>query len=85
MGKHEKTLAAVVSGTSNANVPFDDLCHLLPRLGFSQRVGKGSHGHIFARRDIAEIVNLQPARDGKAKSYQVKQVALIIKKYTLSL
>lgn len=32
---------------------------------------------------IIEIMNLQPLPDGKAKSYQVKQVRSIILKYKL--
>ena len=34
-------------------------------------------------RGVEEILNLQPLRDGKAKSYQVKQVREVILKYRL--
>ena len=77
MSRHEKTRERVLSGTCNANIEFDDLCHLLDRLGFGKRTN-GSH-HIFSRKGIPEIINLQPRDDGKAKPYQVKQVALMIK------
>ena len=39
----------------------------------------------FYRKDIENIINLQPAKDGKAKPYQVKQVRDIILKYRLML
>ncbi len=59
---------------------FADLCQLLRRLGFEERM-RGSH-HIFTRDDIAEILNLQPS-GSNAKPYQVKQVRGVILKYRL--
>jgi hypothetical protein len=50
-------------------------------LGFSERI-KGSH-HIFFKKNISEIINLQSLKSGKAKAYQVKQVRNIIIKYEL--
>ena len=50
-------------------------------LGFNERI-KGDH-HILTKPGVAEIINLQPLRDGRAKVYQVKQVRVIILKYTL--
>jgi predicted RNA binding protein YcfA (HicA-like mRNA interferase family) len=80
MGKYEKLILQILSGTSDANVRFDDLCNLLRKLGFDMRV-RGSH-HIFRKEGIVEKINLQ--REGnKAKPYQVKQVRKIILKYKL--
>jgi predicted RNA binding protein YcfA (HicA-like mRNA interferase family) len=76
----EKILDAVLRGTSDANIPFGGLCHLLKRLGFQDRI-KGSH-HIYWKDDVVEIVNLQP-KGVKAKAYQVKQVRAILLKYKL--
>ncbi len=81
MGKHETTRQRVLSGTANANIQFDDLCHLLTHLGFHNRT-KASH-HIFTKDGIPDIINLQPGRDGKAKPYQVRQVRLLIKRFGL--
>ena len=50
-------------------------------LGFNERI-KGSH-HILTRPGIAEIINLQPLKDRRAKVYQVKQARSIILKYRL--
>ncbi|MBI4688700.1 MAG: type II toxin-antitoxin system HicA family toxin [Nitrospirae bacterium] len=80
MGKHEKLLLKILSGTSDANIQFEDLCSLLKHLGFAMRV-KGSH-HIFTQDSIEEILNLQP-KSGKSKPYQVKQVQNLILKYRL--
>ena len=81
MSKHDKLLEKILRGTSDANIPFDGLCHLLRRLGFETRV-RGSH-HIFFREGVEEILNLQP-RGSNAKSYQVKQVREVVLKYKLS-
>ena len=80
MGKTEKTLQQILRGASDANVSFKDVCNLLKRLGFSERV-RGDH-FIFTKTDVEEILNLQPIR-AKAKAYQVKQVRNIIIKYKL--
>lgn len=80
MGKLEFLRQRVLSGKSDANISFEDLRNLLLDLGFEERI-KGSH-HTYRRGGIREKPNLQ--RDGnKAKSYQVKQVRQILKKYKL--
>ncbi len=80
MGKHEKLLFKILSGTSDANIQFEDLCSLLRHLGFDMRV-KGSH-HMFRKEAVIEKINLQ--RGGNmAKPYQVKQVRNVIVKYKL--
>jgi hypothetical protein len=81
MTHQDKLLEKILRGTSDHNILFVDLCQLLARLGFDERI-KGSH-HIFSRDQIEEILNLQP--DGsKAKKYQVKQVRNVILKYQLA-
>jgi len=80
MTQRDKLLDRVLRGTSDANIGFNDLCQLLRRLGFDERI-RGSH-HIFTRDDIAEIVNLQPFGT-QAKPYQVKQARGVIVKYKL--
>ncbi len=80
MGKHEKLILKILSGTSDANIPFDELCSVLKYLGFEERI-RGSH-HIFTRDDVEEILNLQP-KGNKSKPYQVKQVRNVILKYKL--
>ena len=74
-------LEKVLSGLSDKNIKFSDLRKLFLDLGFGERI-KGSH-HIFFKERIAEIVNLQSLRDGKAKAYQVRQIRNIILKYKL--
>ena len=80
MGKHEKLLLRILSGRSDANIRFDDLCNLLKHLGFEEYT-KGSH-HLFRRGGVEEKINLQG--DGRhAKPYQVRQVRAVILKYEL--
>ncbi len=76
----EKTLQRLLSGTADAAIRFDELCHLLESLGFDKRV-RGSH-HLFRKSGVAEMINLQ--REGaQAKPYQVKQVRAVILKAKL--
>ena len=76
----EKTLARLLSGTADAAIRFDDLCHLLESLGFEKRV-RGSH-NLFRKNGVEERINLQRAGTN-AKPYQVKQVRAVIQKAKL--
>jgi hypothetical protein len=80
MGKHEKLLLQILQGSSDANISFDDLCKLLKKIGFDERI-RGSH-HIYRKEGIVEKINLQ-CDGSKAKVYQVRQVRNIILKYNL--
>jgi hypothetical protein len=80
MSKYDKLLFQILRGTSDANVPFNDLRQMLTSMGFEERI-RGSH-HMFRRAGIVEKINLQ--REGnKAKVYQVRQVRAVILKYKL--
>ncbi|MBD2595281.1 toxin HicA [Nostoc sp. MBR 210] len=80
MSQTDKLLAKILSGTSDRNIAFEQLCQLLIKLGFDERI-RGSH-HIYTKDGVEEILNLQP-KQGKAKAYQVKQVREVIIKYQL--
>jgi predicted RNA binding protein YcfA (HicA-like mRNA interferase family) len=76
----EKTLDKMLRGDSDANIRFEELCHLLQAKGFRMRVS-GSH-HIFTLTGVMERINIQ--REGsKAKPYQVRQVRKILANYKL--
>jgi len=81
MGKYDKLIDKILRGTSDANIPFDELRGLLLRLGFDERI-RGSH-HVYRKEGIEEKLNLQQD-DGKAKPYQIRQVRFIIIKYHLA-
>jgi len=80
MGKWKKLRERILLGDSDANIAFDDLCHLLRRFGFAERINS-SH-HIFSQDGVDEIINLQP-KGRMAKTYQVAQVRELILKYNL--
>jgi predicted RNA binding protein YcfA (HicA-like mRNA interferase family) len=82
MSSYEKLLSKILRGTSDADIPFDDVCRLLEKLGFKHRI-RGDH-HIFAKNNIEEILNLQP-KGAKTKNYQVKQVRNILLRYKLQM
>ena len=80
MGSFDKLILKILSGTSDANIDFNELCNILLNLGFDLRI-KGSH-HIFRKNGVEEKINLQ--KDGaQAKPYQVRQVRNILVKYKL--
>jgi hypothetical protein len=70
MSNWKKTLAKVMSGEADASIRYDDLCHLLTRLGYTS---KQASSHNIFRMAGRDLINLQDA-GGKAKSYQVRQV-----------
>ena len=80
MSQQDKLLAKILSGASDTNISFEQLCQLLIKLGFDERM-RGSH-HIFTKEGVEEILNLQP-KQGKAKTYQIKQVREVLLKYQL--
>jgi len=82
MGSHERLLARILRGASDADISFSAMCSLLVKLGFEERI-RGDH-HIFTRNDVEEILNLQP-RGSKAKPYQVKQVRNVLLHYKIML
>lgn len=82
MGKFEKLLLKLLSGTADNNFSFDDLKYVLNHFGFVERTTGGSH-RIFYKDGIEEIINIQP-KGNKAKPYQVKQLRMLIFKYKLN-
>jgi predicted RNA binding protein YcfA (HicA-like mRNA interferase family) len=83
MSKAEKLAAKILSGRSDRNFDFDDLCYILERAGFQSRARGGSH-RIYYKDGVVEIINIQP-RNGNAKPYQVKQVRELLLKYKIEI
>ncbi len=81
MARYDELLARILRATSDANIPFNQLRHLLRRLGFDERI-RGDH-YIFTKGGVEEIFNLQP-KGHQAKPYQVKQVRAVLVKYGLA-
>ncbi|MGH2711159.1 MAG: type II toxin-antitoxin system HicA family toxin [Actinomycetota bacterium] len=52
-------------------------------LGFYLQRTSGSH-HILAHPDIPELLNLQEVA-GEAKAYQIRQLLLLVERYSLRL
>ncbi|MFT5091144.1 MAG: putative RNA binding protein YcfA (HicA-like mRNA interferase family) [Planctomycetota bacterium] len=75
-----KLLELILSGASDANMPFDAICNLLQHLGFRLRV-RGSH-HIFTWSGATGKLNLQSS-GGKVKPYQVKQIRAFLNQYQI--
>lgn len=62
---------------SPTNVTFRELRYLVECFGFQLSRSKGSH-FIYKAPDRPGVVTIQEGKDGKAKSYQVKQVLELI-------
>ena len=71
MSKADKTFEKVMSGKSDENISYAELCSLLTRLGFEYRQHGTSH-RIYQLG--AAFANVQEGRAGKAKGYQVRQI-----------
>jgi len=80
VGKYGRLTQRILSGASDANIPFADLRNLLLHIDFNERV-RGDH-HIFTKQGVEEILNLQP-KGSKAKPYQVKQVRNVLTQYKM--
>jgi len=81
MGLNKKFLLKLLSGLSDKNIEFRELRKLMIDFGFKERI-KGDH-HIFIKADVLEILNLQPLKDGKAKTLSSKASQKIILRYRL--
>jgi hypothetical protein len=68
----DKFRAALADSAKDYGHRFSDLVAFLEATGWKIRI-KGGH-HIFTRRGIQILLNLQPEKNGKAKAYQVRQV-----------
>lgn len=84
MSKAEKLLAKLLSGRSDRNLSFDDLCYIVESAGFNRRSGSRSH-RIYSKEGVVEIINIQPRGHGEAKPYQVKQVRELLVKYKIEI
>lgn len=80
MTRTGKIIDKILRGTSDSNIGFEEMRHVLAALGFDERI-RGDH-HIFVRHDVEEILNIQPRGD-MAKPYQVRQVRAVILQYRL--
>ena len=80
MSPQDTTLDRILRGTADAAIRFSDLCSLLRRLGFEERI-RGDH-HVFTRQDVPDLLNIQP-KGAMAKPYQVKQVRNLILRHRL--
>ncbi len=80
MARREDTLQALLRGTSDKDINFEDLRALSGSLGFQERI-RGDH-HIFSHSQVTEIINIRPV-GATAKANQVRQVRNLIAKYKL--
>ena len=71
-----RLLRRILSGRADANIRFAELRRLLRNMGFSERI-RGSH-YIYGVPGIRKRINIQPI-GAMAKSYQVRQIRVIIK------
>lgn len=80
MGRRRKVLERILSGRSDANIPFEQARTLLRDLGFSESI-RGSH-HKYVREGVQELINLQEV-EGKCKPHQVRQMREVLLRYNL--
>lgn len=80
MTHKSKLMSKILSGKSDTNINFRELCSFLESIGFEIRT-KGSH-FIFRKIGIPMMITLQ--NDGtEAKPYQIKQIRKLLINYNL--
>lgn len=80
MAQWKKLLEKLLAGSMD--IRFEDFILLLERFGFVLDRTRGSH-HIFTHPDVAELLSIQPRKDGKAKPYQLRQFLKLLEEYSL--
>jgi hypothetical protein len=58
MGKYDKLFNTILLGTSDSNISFNDLCQLMFRLGFEERVNLQKDGNKAKIYQVKQIRNL---------------------------
>lgn len=80
MSKWAKFWDRLSSGQSDNNIDYEELEAYLKRLGWETQSAKTSH-RFYKHLLVPSPVNIQPGRDGKAKSYQIEQVRSALDEY----
>ena len=79
--KARKAYEKILAGSRNLR--FEDVCRLAEGFGFYRDRISGSH-HIY-RHPRGLMLNLQPDRNHRAKSYQVRQLLTLVEEHGLTL
>ncbi len=82
MGRRRKLFERILSGHSDANIPFEQTRTLLKALGFSEDI-EGDH-FIYRKEGVPGRINIQP-QGAKCKPYQVRQIRKVLVDYDLKL
>jgi hypothetical protein len=67
MSKAEKLAAKILSGKSDKNFAFNDLCYVLEHAGFQSRSGRGSH-RIYYKEGVVDCQRAAAQRKSEAVS-----------------
>ena len=81
MSKTQKALQRLLTGSSDANITFEELRRVLIRLGFEERVPKGSH-YTFAHPAVPSILTVPKHKP--LKSVYVRKARALITEYGLA-
>lgn len=80
--KARKLLQKATSG--GKNLRFDDLLKLTEAFGFVLKRITGNH-HTFKHPAVPALLSIQPDNNRQAKSYQVKQLVMLVEEYNLTI
>lgn len=81
MSRWAKFYDKIASKQADNNIEFDELEAYLERLGWTT-ASEGTSHRNYTHPNVPAAVNIQPRRDGKAKSYQVEQLRMALDLYT---
>lgn len=81
MSKWVKFWEKLDGAQADNNIDFAELISYLERLGW-ELFSQGTSHKVYKHPFVSVAVNIQTRRDGKAKSYQVKQIRAALALYT---
>jgi predicted RNA binding protein YcfA (HicA-like mRNA interferase family) len=84
MASKKKLLERIMSGSSDASIPFDSMRNLLKAMGFEERQRRGGSSHyVYKLEGIPGLIVIQEEK-GNVKTYQVRQIRNLIEKHGLA-
>jgi hypothetical protein len=78
VSKRAKLIEKILNPDATNNVTFEELCECAKQVGWQQKKRKGTSHVIYWHAIYPDLLDFQVGKNGKAKSYQVKQLRAFI-------
>jgi hypothetical protein len=78
VSRRAKLIEKILNPDATNNVTFEELCECAKHVGWQQKKRKGTSHIIYWHAICPDLLDFQMGKNGKAKSYQVKQLRAFI-------